>query len=735
MFGRKVVCKRIVGTILTRPNVPVVSCLRFQSTVLTGGTQQATNTVSDSPQAKSEKPRKKREETLFKPMNNKLRDISFQVKKEIESSGSDLNEPFQILEEGLSYLNEIKVAERIDGEIMFSVFQPMLATLLDKALKSPANLKSPSEILDIYITYDVAHSYHFLKVMRHELLTNENKIAAYENVINYWVKFIEYMTVTKNPYVYKIFKFMRENGYNQYDIRNLVFFAYVQLCIMQDVKYDFKDALKLLQSDTLPESFQTRKSIISLNLGKELMADYQGFEKRLKEFNLSSLDPNGLVVVNRINQAVKYGDVGALDKMYDQVKHASLKNKVAIDEKTLIRLMNAYYECQQHTKVFQIFHEMILNGIEKPSIGSWDFVIRSMGHPTYIRSLTKEQRNDLVLNIERLVETLLNSGIELTSKTLAIIIGSFANLGRFDLVDSYIQKYSNEGNGTLPMIHSAYNNILIGLLFNGKVTEAESKLKDYISSVKNYMPSSTVMNTFISYYAKNKNYRAVEGILQFMSEKQIPVEVGTYTIIIDLFFKLHREKGLIPDVGDLISSLQGAGIGTRDFNDFTLTALVDGLVKDGINLEAGRTIFEHIAKKRTPSAQLITTMIKAELEFGLADNAEELFEKYIRTVRNDPRIWNMIIKPLLDKNEHAAFDYYLRFKDQAAKNPNAKPNFYTYYFLLSHYLKKGNKEKIQYIINELADKSRMELGKELPRMLKPLAKDYQFSESLLSAIN
>lgn len=99
--------------------------------------------------------------------------------------------------------------------------------------------------------------------------------------------------------------------------------------------------------------------------------------------------------------------------------------------------MNGYYECQVHSKVFQVFQQMIQNGIEKPSIASWDFVIRSMGHPSYIRGFTKEQRDTTINNIERTVETIIGNDTELTPKTLSIIVGCFANLNRFDKVDEF----------------------------------------------------------------------------------------------------------------------------------------------------------------------------------------------------------------------------------------------------------------------------------------------------------
>ena len=67
----------------------------------------------------------------------------------------------------------------------------------------------------------------------------------------------------------------------------------------------------------------------------------------------------------------------------------------------------------------------------KPSIASWDFVIRSMGHPSYIRGFTKEQRDTTINNIERTVETIIGNDTELTPKTLSIIVVLFVVLTNF----------------------------------------------------------------------------------------------------------------------------------------------------------------------------------------------------------------------------------------------------------------------------------------------------------------
>ena len=76
----------------------------------------------------------KRKASKFKPVNNKLRDISSQIRASVNSSSNDLTESIEILEEGLSYLREIQQVEGLSDETIFSIFQPILATSKDKNL-------------------------------------------------------------------------------------------------------------------------------------------------------------------------------------------------------------------------------------------------------------------------------------------------------------------------------------------------------------------------------------------------------------------------------------------------------------------------------------------------------------------------------------------------------------------------------------------------------------------------
>lgn len=711
-------CTRTLGLRTAR----VVS-VRSQST------SAAVNATETSKPATSKKPEVKKSNRRQGPqLNSKLRDISLQIRRTIDENLDNVSESTQILEEGLSYLRDIQHAEGIKEETIYSLFQPLLVSLLEKTENSEGS-KGLSELLEIFMRYNVAHTYHFTKAAIHELKTNNDKALAYQEVLRLWVKYLEYTKTSNNKLNTRIYKVFRKLNYNTHDLRNLVFYAFVQSCILQGVKYDFKDAIKLLQSDDLPEVFQIRRTIVGQGLIQDLRQDFDSFTRDLDKINLESLDPNGSFVLNKINTYTSHKDVNALNRIYNQVQDASKKNDVPIHESTLIRFMSAFYECGQHESVFLVFQLMIQSGIEKPSVSSWDFVIRSMGHPSHIEKFNESQKNEIANNIERMIETIEAGGSAITAKTLSVIVGSFANLNRFDKVDHYLEKYAT-GKNKLPIIFTTKNNILIGLLLNNNVKEAEKKLKEFMDDGSDYVPSSTTMNSFINFYAKSSNFKAVEGILNFMKQNNIPTDVGTFTILTDVFFKLHRERGLVPDVSKLLQSFSETAGNVVDINEVTIATIIDGLVKDGINLDAARALFSHL-KTNKVSPQTLTSMMKGELDHGSIINAEVLFQRYISNIRNDARIWNLMINSLVAKNENLALDYFRKFKEQT----RCEPNFFTYYFLITHFLKRSQKKTVQYLIDELAKSDLKDLGNELPKILKVLSQNYEIPEKLLHQIS
>lgn len=679
-----------VSRSLARTRIPVIG-YRLQSTVA------KTEAVKVS-QPEVSKHSKSKNGKKYPPRNQKLFDISKQIRN------SEINqESISMLDEGLSYLREVQVAENISDQDLQFAFQMVGSEILYQN----------EQALEVLIQYRVAHKYHFALAASKQL-----KEKNYREILNIWVRFIEYEKlngVSKMP-TFPIPEF----NVRPYVLNNLVYFAYVQSCLAEGIKVNYTDVLKLLQTEQLPFHQFIGKTFRELSLYDEFSKEVSKFNGVASKLESSNLDPNGGTIYKRIEAATDRKDQNALNNTFNEVIETSEKTKIPINEETMIRFMRGFLEASKPDEVFKIFQNMLKNGITKPSLSTWECVLKAMGHPVYI---SKNDHNTISENIERTVETIVST-TPLTAKTLSVIISSFANLNQFEKVEFYLNKYSVEGEGSLPVISHTKNNILIGLLLNDKVTEAEKKLNDYMES--NFIPITSTMNTFLNYYVKKQDYPSVEGILKFMKDHKIPEDIATFTIVIDVYFKIHKEKGLTPNVNTILSTINSSNI---QLNDFTYATLIDGL--RGSNLDAARQIFNHAVTKYKTSPQIHTAMLKSELEYGSIPKAEAIFKKYITVVSNDTRVWNMMISALLRKNEGLALLFYENMKSQSSTK--VEPNAFTYYFLLNHFSRRNNAEKVQYLIDELEERS-IDLGAQIPRLLRGLNGEYKLGESLMKAL-
>lgn len=665
--------------------------------------------------------------------NRKVRDISTQVKQSVSSAtGADIGEAIDILEEGISYLREIQAAEQIPDDLLYSVFQPITAVLFDKLLSEDAVLgtRSVNLVLEMLITHRIAHNYHFLKAAENTVRIKPNQ-EAYTEVLQLWLSYLEYtkeVGVGRMAFIIKLpFVAYKDRNFDSRDLQNLAYFVYVMHCLESGIDYSVKDAMKLLQIleiSRVPDKFHVTGTIRRLGLA-ELKDSVAVYERKINDLNTKAMDPNGTFVAQRIQSAISNNNPVMLNTLFDQMKTASVANEIAISEPTFNRVMNAYIELHRFDEVVDIFTEL-LAAKGNPSVGTWDLVIKAMGHPSHAKELSAAERKKMVENVETTVKSMLASGLDMNARTLAVVVGAFASLNRFDLVDQYLKEYKN-----VPVVHLTRNNILLGMLSNKKIAEAENALKTYGAEDSSFVPSTNVMNGFLAHYVASGNNDAVEGILTYMKENGIEENVATMTTFISYYFKMYRSKGKVPDVSGLLAQLKKS----IPYNQFTVTTIIDGLAKDGVNLDAARMMFNHFCKENPRfkyNMGLVTTMIRAELDFGSVASAEELFDFYVSNLRNDTRMWNMMIAALLSKQEKVALDYYSRLLEQAPFK--VKPNYYTYYFMLDHFIKSGNNTRIQWTLDEIAKADLADLGGSLPRMIYRLRLKFELAPALKAAV-
>lgn len=113
------------------------------------------------------------------------------------------------------------------------------------------------EYLSLFVKYRVAHQYHFTEVAANLLKNEDGKLAIYQKIIQMWVTFIEYDKLNFIPNAFV------ETGdarirYNKYQLPHIVYYAYVLSCLLQNIPYSEKDALRFFETNKLPFTMKSR---------------------------------------------------------------------------------------------------------------------------------------------------------------------------------------------------------------------------------------------------------------------------------------------------------------------------------------------------------------------------------------------------------------------------------------------------------------------------------------------
>ncbi|EGV64135.1 hypothetical protein CANTEDRAFT_130460 [Yamadazyma tenuis ATCC 10573] len=664
---------------------------RLQSTVNAGAAgNPAPTPISPDPSANSPQTGRKRP-----PTHRKL----FEIRNQQES--------VEIFEEAISYLREVQVADVIPSFDIYISFQKLGVTLLRNLIEGKASSEEVDNVLQVLIEHRVVHAIHFCQVMKYNL-----ELADYTRNLRCWVSYLE----TKNSFgsdsalIDKPFQNVRYDfpSFSYSLVRDLTYYSYF-LGSKTDYKFSFEDVKNVLQADNLAPAWRVHDNLEKFLGPSSQLDDFKTSVGRLYYQSVSS-DPNSSESLKRMDAYAAKRDGRGLVQFYDSLKGQNL------DYKTVHKLMISFYEVGRFDMVYEMFNGLIKKDLKltKPV---WDVMIKSMGHADNTRGLTQESKDELAVNVEKLINTMVEQGFDVDARVLASIVASFSNLNRFDKVDEYLETYSS-----VPVIHVTKSSYLMGLILNDRVEEAEKKLKQFMGEDSTYAPSASSMNALLDHYSKQNNLDAVNGIIKFMGDHDIAENVVSLTIVADLYFRVTRKRGLVPNVEEMFSLFKKTN---TNINMHTYAVIMDGLIKN-YNLQAARDIFEWLKKgnhlKKQNSVNIMTIMIKGELDFGDVDRAESLFDEYLKGFANDTQAWNMMIVSILDKNEKAGWNYYLRLQKQ--KVNNVRPNFYTFYFLFRHFVRKNNRAIIEQLIADLDRAELTSLGKDLPRILRELSTDY-----------
>lgn len=684
---------------LRRPSVRIAAqisvVLRSQSTQAAATKEPLTVLEAAKSSIKQQQKINNTTTPRVKKVNHKLHDISQQIKQIVESN-NDLNESKEIFEEGISFLREIQHEEYISDRDLYNAFLPLATKLLIRAKKAGADLE---EYLSLFVKYRVAHQYHFTEVAANLLKNEDGKLAIYQKIIQMWVTFIEYDKLNFIPNAFV------ETGdarirYNKYQLPHIVYYAYVLSCLLQNIPYSEKDALRFFETNKLPLYNEVKNTLMNYRVFNRL--EFEKFREFLENDRKSKVDPNSITMLNRINRAT---DRKVLDDIYSEIAEVCEKRDLKIEERIMVQLMEKYLYYDEYDQVFSMFQNIMKSGIS-PSIDAWNLVLKAMINPNRFNSATPEQKEEFMQKFERTLKTILASGLKYNVNTLSSIISAYSIADKFDIAEDYAKQYASLG-----INDAAKDGILRGLIFNDKIAEAETKMEEYIKDGSNYKPNVGVMNDFLNYYFKKQNYNAIFGINDFMKQHGIEENVVTLTTMINAYFKYLVSIGKSPNLGDFLKTLKGA----KSLNEHSFASVLNGLILSA-NIDAARQLY-HVLKRKFPrSAWIQSNMLTAELTLGEVSAAEQIFIHYITKIRNDPIIWNTMVRNVLLRDENKALEYYTKMK----KAGDVKPNEFTYYFLLDYFYKKHNKEVVRKVVDDLAKSSLTSYGAKLPNVLSKI---------------
>ena len=694
-------CK--IASQLSRPSVKLVASqigvhVRSQSTQAAAAAAAVKEPVQAAkPTVKPQQKQTKPATPKVKKVNHKLNDVTKQIKQTIESN-TDLTESKEIFEEGIAFLREVQHEEYISDRDLYNAFLPLATELLLRAKKEGADLE---QFLTMFVKYRVAHQYHFTEVAANLLKNEDGKQAIYQKIIQLWVTFIEYDKLNYIPNAYVKTEDSRVR-YNKYQLPNLVYYAYVLSCLLQNLPYSEKDALRFFEAKKVPFYNEVKTTLANYHVFNRL--EFEKFRDFLENDRKDKIDPNSVFMLNRINRAT---DRKLLDVIYTEIAEVCEKRDLKIEERIMVALMEKYFYYDEYDQVFSMFQNIMKSGIS-PSIDAWNLVLRAMINPNRFINATPEQKEEYMQKFERTLKTIQASGLKYNVNTLSSIISAYSIAGKFDIAEDYAKQYASLG-----INDEAKDGILRGLIFNDKISEAEGKLQEYIKDGTNYKPNVGVMNDFLNYYFRKQNYNAIFGINDFMKQHGIEENVVTLTTMINAYFKYLVSIGKSPNLGDFLQTLKGA----KSLNEHSFASVLNGLILSA-NIDAARQLYKVLKRKFPRSAWIQSNMLTAEVTLGDISAAEQIFIHYITKIRNDPIIWNTMLRNLLVRDENKALEYYEKMK-QAGES---KPNEYTYYFLLDYFYKKHNKEVVQKLITDLSNSSLTTYGTKLPAVLSKIHK-------------
>lgn len=660
--------------------------------------------------------------------NSTLQEFDERLKKLIEEAS--LGESFEFL---TTNLNQMKEAFPYQRSYMFStVLNKSLEKLIQKSIAcqerlveddESADLTSalvtPQKILEYLITVKIAFNNEFMDVIYY--LT---KSGHYEEGLQLYVTYLGYLKESTN-------NSMEKYNYNVQIAGFITYLLYIANNKIDPEKVFVTSTFDKIQSVGQLPSKDKIISILKKNLNVQDPAQIEKVLEYYKKCSRIMVDLNDNKILTQLQNASANGHIYRVTSIFNDLKSVSKDTNQKIPETVYVELMNIYNKHNSSKFASDIWNEMISSGV-KPGIEAYNSLIITFSKFGEIKSR--------LLKIDTLYEDyiLKNESVKANSNTYAALIAAYTNIHEFDKVDQLYNKLLAEQYSTKSMPQKIIKAYLIGLS-KVNVEQSYSLFTELIDQHK-FNPDTDIINNYLSIYTKMKKISNVNKVIQLLTKYNLHPDIATYTTLINLMFSQAKLRGEVVSEETLNQLLQEMEANNINMSFVTYNTILNGLMKDGANVAAGRLLFKMLMdQKIIPNRTMLTAMIQGEFastdgadKFDKYAHIENYFKIYLKThksaSKNEAQMFNLMIRNYAyDNNLNKALEYLNKISELGMI-----PNNFSFYPILNKCLdmyQKDNKDKrVQGMVTKVLTSSMIP---ELEKRMKSLESS---NESTLNSL-
>lgn len=582
----------------------------------------------------------------------------------------------------------------------------LLLTTSIKETKNPSHntlaAPNPKALLQFYMASNLATTAHFNEVIYYLI-----SIGASKDGLALFTEFREY--VKDKPYVATLTTEERSDGRfveRAFNVRTAGLIAYLGYIHEHNIKADSNFAKQLFGFENLPSQFLL-KGKLNEEAGIKDNSTQNAYLNLYKQLRAQTVNLEDPAILDKLRDYARRGNINEVRNELESLRQLAAVQGKTLPEGVYTVSMSIFAKANVAATSLFLWNEMIKAGIV-PSVESWNALIFAASRKGFKDLRTKK--------VEAVYQKLLEqTTCKPNSGTYASLIAAYSNLDKFDKVEEVYQKAQNDQQ--IPVTYSIEKEYLLAQS-KVNVDAAFAKLKEKID-VDNFVPDIFLLNNFLSIFAKVKKFEKVSETLGIIEKFGTKADVATYTVVLDMVFKQSRKRGEVVTeevLEKILTEMKSNGI---DMNAVTYASLIDGLVKDGVNIEAGRLLFQYLQTHFPINKTIYTTMIQGELNSRNFAVAEALFDQFWNShevTNKTVQMLNLMINGFARQGELLkAFEYFSKIDKEATTK--LQPNRYSYYFVLKGALQESNTAIAEKVLESLAQQNFNSYGRSIPAVI------------------